>query len=215
MLAQDPPSGISCWAVNDDITSLEARIVGPEGTIYGGGVFKLQITIPTRYPFEPPRVVYRTKIYHPNIDTDGRICLDLLKLPPAGSWKPSINISTLLSSLQLLMNEPNPDDPLMTDIAEEYRHHREAFLATAKAWTAKHAVDDADDAAAATDESSSEDESDSADDEDGEEEQDAAVAQLDRTAAAAAATAGPKRSATDPAGAMATAKRRALDDVNS
>ena len=99
--------------------------------------------------------------------------LDLLKLPPAGSWKPSINISTLLSSLQLLMNEPNPDDPLMTDIAEEYRHHREAFLATAKAWTAKHAVDDADDAAAATDESSSEDESDSEDDEEGEEEQDA------------------------------------------
>lgn len=47
-----------------------------------------------RYPFEPPKVTFCTKIYHPNIDDQGRICLDLLKLPPNGSWKPSHNIST-------------------------------------------------------------------------------------------------------------------------
>ena len=66
-----------------------------------------------------------TPIYHPNVDTGGRICLDILKLPPHGSWKPSINISSCLTSLQLLMAEPNPDDPLMPEIADQFRYHKE------------------------------------------------------------------------------------------
>ena len=65
---------------------------------------------------EPPKMQFLTPIYHPNIDSAGRICLDSLKMPPKGAWKPSLNISTLLTSVLLLMTEPNPDDPLMTDI---------------------------------------------------------------------------------------------------
>jgi ubiquitin-protein ligase len=56
-------------------------ISGPEQTPYSGGLFKLQITIPERYPFEPPKVRFDTPIYHPNIDTGGRICLNILYLP--------------------------------------------------------------------------------------------------------------------------------------
>eukprot|EP00106_Octopus_bimaculoides_P015496 XP_014782938.1 PREDICTED: ubiquitin-conjugating enzyme E2 T-like [Octopus bimaculoides] len=95
MLKDSPPPGIACWPKGDSIESLEARM----------------------YPFEPPKVNFSTPIYHPNIDAAGRICLNVLKLPPNGGWKPCLNISTVLTSILVLMNDPNPDDPLMADIA--------------------------------------------------------------------------------------------------
>ncbi|NWH69183.1 UBE2T enzyme, partial [Geococcyx californianus] len=72
-----------------------------------------------RYPFKPPKIRFLTPIYHPNIDSAGRICLDVLKSPPKGAWSPSQNIAVLLTSIQLLMAEPNPDDPLMAEIVRE------------------------------------------------------------------------------------------------
>ena len=65
----------------------------------------------------PPKVRFLTRVYHPNIDTAGRICLDLLKMPPSGSWRPLHNIASVLTSIRLLLSSPNPDDPLMIDIA--------------------------------------------------------------------------------------------------
>ena len=47
------------------------------------------------------------------------------QLPPHGCWKPSLNISSCLTSLQVLMSEPNPDDPLMPEIADELRYQRD------------------------------------------------------------------------------------------
>ena len=69
-----------------------------------------------RYSLEPLKVRFLTPIYHPNIDDGGRICLDTLKMQPQGSWTPSVNLSTLLTSIRLLMAHPNPDDGLMADI---------------------------------------------------------------------------------------------------
>nr|CAB3267454.1 ubiquitin-conjugating enzyme E2 T-like [Phallusia mammillata] len=116
MLTTHPPPCISCWLEEPDKFHLKAQIIGCEGTPYENGVFSIDIILPDRYPFEPPLLQFKTPIYHPNIDSNGRICLDILKSPPQGSWKPSLNISSVLTSLQLLMNEPNPDDPLMADI---------------------------------------------------------------------------------------------------
>lgn len=96
--------------------------------------------MPQRYPFEPPKVQFVTPIYHPNIDSAGRICLDTLNLPPKGAWKPSLNISTVLSSLQLLMSEPNPDDGLMVDITHQYIHDHARFEHTAIEQTRRHAI---------------------------------------------------------------------------
>ena len=139
-LKTDPPHGITCWPRDGMLNHLEAKLLGGEGTPYEGGVFKLEITIPNRYPFEPPDVQFITKIYHPNIDTAGRICLDVLKSPPTGSWKPAHNIHTILTSIQLLLAEPNPDDGLMAEISSEYKHQRPTFLAKAKEWTQKYAM---------------------------------------------------------------------------
>jgi ubiquitin-conjugating enzyme E2 T len=141
MLKSDPPPGISCWCPDPAaIDKLEATILGVSDTPYSGGVFRLEVTVPERYPFEPPKVRFLTKIYHPNIDTAGRICLDVLKPQPSvcafltsicpfwmritnlhhlvfqGSWKPSWNISTVLTSIQLLMSQANPDDGLLEDV---------------------------------------------------------------------------------------------------
>ncbi|KAM9343448.1 ubiquitin-conjugating enzyme E2 T isoform 2-T2 [Pholidichthys leucotaenia] len=116
MLSTEPPPGITCWQTEDKMDDLRAQIVGGPGTPYEGGLFSLEISVPERYPFEPPKMRFLTPIYHPNIDNSGRICHDALKLPPKGAWKPSLNISTVLTSIQLLMAEPNPDDPLMADI---------------------------------------------------------------------------------------------------
>lgn len=69
-----------------------------------------------RYPFEPPRVTFVTPIYHPNIDSSGRICLDILKMPPTGAWKPLITIEGVLVAICNLMSCPNPNDPLVPDI---------------------------------------------------------------------------------------------------
>ena len=69
-----------------------------------------------RYPFEPPQVTFSTRVYHPNVDPSGRICLDALKMPPTGDWRPSLRLATLLLSIRVLLAEPNPDDPLMPDI---------------------------------------------------------------------------------------------------
>uniref|UniRef100_A0A8C4X7L7 Ubiquitin-conjugating enzyme E2 T n=1 Tax=Erpetoichthys calabaricus TaxID=27687 RepID=A0A8C4X7L7_ERPCA len=140
MLSCEPPPGISCWQNEDKIDQLEAQIVGGSNTPYEGGVFKLEIIIPERYPFEPPKMRFLTPIYHPNIDTAGRICLDALKLPPKGAWKPSLNLSTLLTSIQLLMAEPNPDDPLMADISSEFKYNKQVYIEKAKTWTEKHAI---------------------------------------------------------------------------
>ena len=141
-LQNDPPHGVSCWPKEGRLDCLEAKLLGSKDTPYEGGIFKLEIKIPERYPFEPPQVQFLTKIYHPNIDTAGRICLDVLKSPPQGSWKPAQNIYTVLTSIQLLVSEPNPDDGLMADISHEYKHNRPRFVEKAKEWVQMYAKEE-------------------------------------------------------------------------
>ncbi|XP_052592987.1 ubiquitin-conjugating enzyme E2 T [Peromyscus californicus insignis] len=139
MLAVDPPPGVTCWQEKDRVDDLRAQILGGADTPYEKGVFTLEVIVPERYPFEPPQIRFLTPIYHPNIDSNGRICLDVLKLPPKGAWRPSLNIATVLTSIQLLMAEPNPDDPLMADISSEFKYNKIAFLKNARQWTETHA----------------------------------------------------------------------------
>ncbi|MCO5582640.1 hypothetical protein L7F22_036538 [Adiantum nelumboides] len=143
MLLSDPPPGVSAWPCDGhNLTHLSAQIHGPAGTVYANGVFKLDIQVPERYPFEPPNIKFNTPVYHPNIDNGGRICLDLLNLPPKGAWRPSLNLSILLASIGLLLADPNPDDGLMGDITAEYKHDRLSFDVKARNWTELYASQD-------------------------------------------------------------------------
>merc|ERR1719183_3155733 len=134
-LTSDPPANISAGPSGDDMFNWEATIMGPEGSPYAGGVFFLQINFPSDYPFKPPKVKFLTKIYHPNINKSGGICLDILK----DQWSPALTISKVLLSICSLLTDPNPDDPLVTDIAKQYKNDRKSYNETAKQWTKKFA----------------------------------------------------------------------------
>ncbi|KAI9332717.1 ubiquitin-conjugating enzyme/RWD-like protein [Zopfochytrium polystomum] len=139
-LATDPPMHCSLWPDENEMTVIHADMDGPENSPYAGGVFRLQVRVPDRYPFQPPQVQFRTKIYHPNIDAMGRICSDVLKMPPKGCWKPTLNIKTVFSALHILLSEPNPDDPLEQEIAVEYKSSHSIYCQKAAAHTRKHAT---------------------------------------------------------------------------
>ena len=135
-LKKDPPANCSAGPEGDDIFHWTATIMGPEGTPYHGGIFYLNITFPENYPFKPPKVHFVTKIYHPNVNSGGGICLDVLK----ENWSPALTISKILISICSLLDDPNPDDPLVPDIARQYKENRAAYDVTARAWTLDFAM---------------------------------------------------------------------------
>jgi len=110
-LARDPPAQCSAGPVGDDMFHWQATIMGPNDSPYQGGVFFLTIHFPTDYPFKPPKVAFTTRIYHPNINSNGSICLDILR----SQWSPALTISKVLLSICSLLCDPNPDDPLVPD----------------------------------------------------------------------------------------------------
>ena len=133
-MKRSPPANCSAGPT-DDLQRWEGSIIGPEGTPYANGIFRLTIDFPGDYPFRPPHIVFRTRIYHPNISAHGDICLDILK----GEWSPALTISNVLLSICSLLNDPNPNDPLVPEIAEIYRHQRERYLHIAHNWTMRFA----------------------------------------------------------------------------
>ena len=78
-LARDPPAQLSAGPAGEDLFCWQATIMGPPDSPYQGGLFFLTIHFPSDYPFKPPKVVFTTKIYHPNINSNGSICLDILR----------------------------------------------------------------------------------------------------------------------------------------
>ena len=135
-IRKDPPLNISAGPINDNLFEWEAVLLGPTETPYEGGVFILNIHIPLDYPMKPPNILFKTKIYHPNINSTGAICLDILK----SNWSPSLTLSKLLLSICSLLNDPNCDDPLVPDIAKEYKQNHQLFIKNAKEWTQYYAV---------------------------------------------------------------------------
>lgn len=111
------------------------KIAGPEGTSYEGGMFEAELYLPEEYPMVPPKVLFKTKIFHPNIDKLGRICLDILK----DKWSPALQIRAVLLSISALMSAPNLEDPLDEEIADFFRKDPEGAIKKAKEWTIQYA----------------------------------------------------------------------------
>lgn len=127
----DPPTNCSAAPKDGDMYKWEAVIYGSQGSVYEGGIFNLLIEFPPNYPFKPPKVKFTTKIYHPNINMSGGICLDILK----DNWSPALTISKVLISICSLLTDPNPADPLVPEIADIYVKNRLQFDLTAREWT--------------------------------------------------------------------------------
>lgn len=122
---------------NDDLHIWKATINGSEGTPYHGGKFILRLSFDENYPFDPPKVKFITKIYHPNINSKGLICLDILR---QSSWSAVLTTQKILLSIISLLSDPNPDDPLCPEIGKLCKNNRKKYNETAKKWTEKYAM---------------------------------------------------------------------------
>nr|XP_045223269.1 ubiquitin-conjugating enzyme E2 E3 isoform X1 [Macaca fascicularis]XP_045223270.1 ubiquitin-conjugating enzyme E2 E3 isoform X1 [Macaca fascicularis]XP_045223271.1 ubiquitin-conjugating enzyme E2 E3 isoform X1 [Macaca fascicularis] len=120
----------------DNIYEWRSTILGPPGSVYEGGVFFLDITFSSDYPFKPPKVTFRTRIYHCNINSQGVICLDILK----DNWSPALTISKVLLSICSLLTDCNPADPLVGSIATQYLTNRAEHDRIARQWTKRYAT---------------------------------------------------------------------------
>merc|ERR1712125_152099 len=125
-LGKDPPANCSAGPVGDDMFHWQATIMGPDDSPYAGGVYFLNIHFPTDYPFKPAKINFTTRIYHPNVNSNGSICLDILK----EQWSPALTISKVLLSISSLLTDPNPDDPLVPNIAHEYKTDKRSTRTT-------------------------------------------------------------------------------------
>ena len=135
-LETDPPANCSAGPETQyDLYKWSATILGPADSPYAGGVFHLQIQFPMDYPFKPPKVAFTTKVFHPNINAQGGICLDILK----DQWSPALSIAKVLLSICSLLTDANPRDPLVPEIARLYESNREEFNRIAREWTLQHA----------------------------------------------------------------------------
>uniref|UniRef100_A0A3P8ZUH7 E2 ubiquitin-conjugating enzyme n=2 Tax=Esox lucius TaxID=8010 RepID=A0A3P8ZUH7_ESOLU len=132
----DPPPNCSAGPKGDNIYEWRSTILGPPGSVYEGGVFFLDITFSSDYPFKPPKVTFRTRIYHCNINSQGVICLDILK----DNWSPALTISKVLLSICSLLTDCNPADPLVGSIATQYLTNRAEHDRIARQWTKRYAT---------------------------------------------------------------------------
>nr|CAG4635078.1 EOG090X0DZY [Alona affinis] len=105
--------GISAFPNGDDVFSWIGTIKGPDGTVFEGLSYKLSLTFPNGYPFKAPAVKFVTPCFHPNVDSQGNICLDILK----DKWSALYDVRTILLSIQSLLGDPNNDSPLNSHAA--------------------------------------------------------------------------------------------------
>jgi len=122
-------------AKNDDYFAWQATITGPASTPYEDGLFFLDIDLPNDYPFKPPKVKFTTNIYHCNVSEKGGICLEILK----DKWSPALSIKKVLTEIIDLLKEPNPDNPLRSEIAKQLKEDKAAHDKTAAEYTRKYA----------------------------------------------------------------------------
>eukprot|EP00164_Ancoracysta_twista_P002143 GFYU01002831.1.p1 GENE.GFYU01002831.1~~GFYU01002831.1.p1 ORF type:complete len:181 (-),score=25.44 GFYU01002831.1:288-830(-) len=124
----------------EDIYVIVVTILGPKGSPYEGGHFKFKFELPSEYPFRPPRVTLLTKCYHPGVTKSGNDpgCLDLTK----DAWSPAITVKKMCRSYYSLLKDPNPDDPLVPEIADLYKRDYKEFCFRAREMTLQYAMPD-------------------------------------------------------------------------
>lgn len=120
---QDPTAGISAVPLANDIMRWNAVIIGPENTPFEDGTFKLVIQFDEQYPTKPPMVKFISEMFHPNVYQSGELCLDILQ----NRWSPTFDVSTILTSIQSLLNDPNTASPANAEAANMFKDHRSQY----------------------------------------------------------------------------------------
>ncbi|MCJ1397230.1 hypothetical protein MMC11_000422 [Xylographa trunciseda] len=137
LLESVPTSFVSLAPIEDDLYDLLGSIEGPPSSPYEGGVFYVRIRIPEDFPWTPPDCHFLTKIYHPNIDAQGKICLDILEQQ---HWRFELMyLESVMLSICALLDQPDVTDPLVPEIAEQYLRDKPRFENIAQAYTIRYA----------------------------------------------------------------------------
>ena len=136
MLNKDKIEGNEVTPDNNYFGHVFVKLRGPKDTPYENGIFDVEILLPEDYPMSPPKVLFITKIFHPNIDKLGRVCLDVLK----DKWTPALQIRSVLLSVMVLMGNPDPEDFLDIEAAEMWKKDVAGANKKAKEWTQKYAM---------------------------------------------------------------------------
>ena len=136
LLKREKSPQFNAEPINDNLYLWNAYIQGPRDSPYEGGLFHLRLRYFTDYPHIPPEVTFITKVFHPNIQDNGKVWLDIL----SDSWYQSLTLSSLLASIIALMAEPTPVDSFHV-AAVIYKENKPWFDEMAKAWTRNYATE--------------------------------------------------------------------------
>lgn len=156
-LSSDPPSGVSGSPCSDNIMVWNAVIFGPgkfsspftvapvdasplclpaihpnpgpADTPFEDGTFKLLLTFDESYPNKPPTVKFLSRMFHPNVYANGELCLDILQ----NRWSPTYDVAAILTSIQSLLHDPNPNSPANAEAAQLYRENMKEYVRRVKA----------------------------------------------------------------------------------
>lgn len=136
-LTNNPPDGITAGPVSeDDLYNWEALIQGPEGTPFEGGVFPAELKFPKDYPLAPPSMRFLVDVWHPNVYTNGLVCISILHPPgddpnhyeqASERWSPVQSVEKILISVMSMLAEPNDESPANVEAAKMWREKREEF----------------------------------------------------------------------------------------
>eukprot|EP00800_Vazella_pourtalesii_P006614 TRINITY_DN18660_c0_g1_i1.p1 TRINITY_DN18660_c0_g1~~TRINITY_DN18660_c0_g1_i1.p1 ORF type:complete len:153 (-),score=28.70 TRINITY_DN18660_c0_g1_i1:186-644(-) len=132
-ITKELPPNIHAVTV-DDSNLLCWKILITPSAPYSKGAFKVHVDFTAEYPFKPPKVNFRTPIYHPNVDEKGQVCLPIIA---PENWKPAVKMDLVLKDLLTMINTPEPEHPLRADLAEEYTKDKEGFNKKAEAETVR------------------------------------------------------------------------------
>ncbi|KAJ0261999.1 hypothetical protein HA466_0050090 [Hirschfeldia incana] len=126
---------ISRLASPSNVFRWEANLIGPENCPFENGVFAVSIDIPTKYPFKPPKIVFNTKIFHPNVNVNGEISIDIL----GSKWSPSLRIDLVLLSICSVLSDPAEPFVPGNPAVKVYQQDRNAYEKIARMWTLEYA----------------------------------------------------------------------------
>ncbi|CAH0392403.1 unnamed protein product [Bemisia tabaci] len=110
-------------------------LIVPDNPPFNKGAFRIEINFPAEYPFKPPKITFKTKIYHPNVDEKGQVCLSIIS---PEHWKPTTKTDQVIQALIALVNDPEPEHPLRVEVADEFVKDRKKFIKNAEEFTKKY-----------------------------------------------------------------------------